>query len=56
MDITIESGIGLMRLAALKSIHIRDVEINLVHCATTVSASDCHICLMCWLLSLGATS
>ena len=28
MDITIESGIGHMRLADLKSIHIRDVEIK----------------------------
>ena len=45
MDITIESGTGHMRLATLKSIHIRNVEINLV-LATTISASDPHISLM----------
>ena len=54
MDITIESGIGLMRrLATLKSVHIRNVEINLV-LATTISASDRHISLMRLRLCLGA--
>ena len=55
MDITIESGIGLMRLAALKNIHIRNVEINLVQCAATVSASDRHIRLISLRLRLGAS-
>ena len=52
MDITVESGIGLVRLTALKCIHIRDVEINLV-LATTISAADRHIRLMSLRLSLG---
>ena len=45
MDIAIECGIGHMRLAALKSVHIRNVEI---HCVlpTMISASDGHISLM----------
>ena len=43
MDITIKSGNGLMRrLAALKNVHIPNVEINLV-LVTTISASDRHI-------------
>ena len=56
MDITIESGIRLMRLGALESIQIQDVEVNLVHSSITVSASDHHICLMGLRLSLGNIS
>ena len=56
MDITIESGIRFMGLAALHSIQIRDVEINPVHCFITVPASDCHICMMTLRLSLMAIS
>ena len=53
MDITIKSGIGLMRLVAFKSIRIRNFEINLV-LATTISALDRHISLIGLRLSLGA--
>ena len=51
MDITIESDISLVRLAALQSIQIRDVEINPVHCFMACSTSHSYICLMILSLS-----
>ena len=52
-DITVKCSISLMRMAVLKSSHIRDVEIHRVSRAMP-SPIDGHVCLMYLRSSVGA--
>ena len=52
-DITVKCSLRLMRMAVLKSSHIRDVEIHRVSRAM-LSPTDGHVCLMNLRTSVGA--